>query len=995
MLGLRRVSPTAPQLHLQTPFVRSPRVISIKSTRTINTYVAPTLFTTTKAVPSGTLKYSWNNRLILSSKPLQKTLFRGFSSTTDDNNKPKNTDDESNAIEKTEESAVEEVQETNNNETPTEEAETVPENENTENQENNKNGVARASHDQSTTTPNNTAAPPATQGSIVLKDATDAISYFNQLKLPDQVIVVPLYKRPFFPGTLSQLIVDDPRMLSILKRRKYIHQGIAVFLSTTEDNKPITDASQIAKVGTFGTLWTHDGDGKSFFFSGAYRVAIEEVLETDNQDGKIVARVKRLYDDPWSPDDKEIRACYTELVRTIKEIVRLPGAAYLRAQIASQLQAEDKDAAVMADLTAASCGGDGRLMQEVLETLNVKERLIKTLYLLKNEFEISKLQQKIAQQVEEEANKIGKQHLLRQQLKFIKRELGLEKDDKQDVIEKFEERLKKCKVPEYAMKVINEEMAKLSTLETASSEYNLTRNYLDWLTILPWGIHSEENLDVLHAEKVLDEDHYGLKDVKERILEFIAVGQMKSAIQGKILCFAGPPGVGKTSIGKSIARALSRQFFRFSVGGMSDVAEIKGHRRTYIGAMPGKIIQCLKSVKTSNPVILIDEIDKLGKGWHGDPSSALLEVLDPEQNNSFLDHYLDVPFDISKVLFIVTANVKDAIPGPLLDRMEVINLSGYVLEEKFHIASKYLIPTARSDCGLNENQVELTDGAIRTLIGDYCREAGVRNLQKQIEKILRKVAYKVVKQKPQDKIVVDEKSLSEYVGKPVFNSDKYYEITPPGVVMGLAWTRMGGATLYVETTQDKLSNKPHLKGTGQMGDVMKESSSIAYTYSKYFIDEVDPGNRYFEHADLHMHIPEGATPKDGPSAGCTMVTSLMSLALNKSVRENFAMTGELTLTGKVLPIGGVKEKTIAAKRSGVKTVVFPKDNQKDWEELEDYLKEGLEVHFADYYKDVFAVAFGQTVEEARKINQEKRAAMPKEEPKKKEKKQKDDEEEDD
>jgi Lon-like ATP-dependent protease len=468
-------------------------------------------------------------------------------------------------------------------------------------------------------------------------------------------------------------------------------------------------------------------------------------------------------------------------------------------------------------------------------------------------------------------------------------------------------------------------------------------------------------LDTKKARKVLDEDHFGMEDVKQRILEFIAVGKLSKGIQGKIICFVGPPGVGKTSIGKSIAKSLNREFFRFSVGGLWDTAELKGHRRTYIGAMPGKLIQAMKQVKVSNPVILIDEIDKVGRsGHHGDPTSAMLEILDPEQNKSFLDHYLDVGFDLSRVLFICTANTKDTIPGPLLDRMEVINVSGYVLDEKMNIAGKYLIPTARDQSGLKEKQVEIKKDALKNLIGDYCREAGVRNLQKQIEKIFRKAALKIAEGES-GKITIGHKDLQKFVGKPTFNSDRYYENTPVGVVMGLAYTPLGGATLYIETIVDKLQGKPGLHKTGQMGDVMKESTDIAYSFAKSFVEEVSAGNRFFEQASLHMHIPEGATPKDGPSAGCTMTTSLLSLALNKPARKDLAMTGELTLTGKVLPIGGVKEKTIAAKRSGVKHIIFPKDNQKDFEELPKNVTEGLNVHYANHYRDVFEIAFGQKV----------------------------------
>eukprot|EP01119_Soliformovum_irregulare_P013014 TRINITY_DN342_c0_g1_i4.p1 TRINITY_DN342_c0_g1~~TRINITY_DN342_c0_g1_i4.p1 ORF type:complete len:524 (-),score=179.60 TRINITY_DN342_c0_g1_i4:19-1590(-) len=511
-------------------------------------------------------------------------------------------------------------------------------------------------------------------------------------------------------------------------------------------------------------------------------------------------------------------------------------------------------------------------------------------------------------------------------------------------------------IPASSLEVIEEELGKFSTLEKSSSEYNTTRKYLEWLTGLPWGLYGKENLDIINAEKILDEDHYGLKDVKERILEFVSVGTLKGNIQGKILCFVGPPGVGKTSIGKSIARALNREFFRFSVGGMTEVAEFKGHRRTYVGAMPGKLIQCLKGLKTSNPVILIDEIDKMGTSHYGDPASALLEVLDPEQNGAFLDHYLDVPYDLSKVLFLCTANLKETIPGPLIDRMEVIKVAGYITDEKIHIANDYLIPTARDESGLKKAQVKIDQSAVKHLIQDYCREAGVRNLQKHVEKIFRKVAYKVVT--GEKKVVtVTDKNLEEFVGKPVFNSDRYYDKTPVGVVTGLAWTSMGGATLYIESGLAKSAGKPGLHRTGQMGSVMKESTEISFTVAKNFLEQLDSGNRFFETSAIHMHLPEGATPKDGPSAGVGMVTSLLSLATGKPVKPNLAMTGEVTLTGKVLPIGGVKEKTIGARRSGIKHMCLPLPNKRDFEELPLNLKKGLTVTYCEDYMDVYKAAF--------------------------------------
>jgi len=652
--------------------------------------------------------------------------------------------------------------------------------------------------------------------------------------------------------------------------------------------------------------------------------------------------------------------------------------------------------------------------------------------LLKKEVELGKLQADIGRRVEEKISGDQRRYFLMEQLKSIKKELGMERDDKTALQEKFREKFAPFKddAPAHAVKTIDEELNKLAGLEPSSSEFNVTRNYLEWLTSIPWGHSSEERLDISQAADVLDADHYGLDDVKERILEFIAVGQLRGTTQGKIITMVGPPGVGKTSIGQSIARALDRKFFRFSVGGLSDVAEIKGHRRTYVGAMPGKLVQCLKSTGVSNPVVLIDEVDKLGRGFQGDPASALLELLDPEQNGSFLDHYLDVPVDLSKVLFVCTANVLDTIPGPLLDRMEVVRLSGYIADEKRAIARTYLEKTAKERSGVGEKEASISDGAMKSLIEDYCREAGVRNLQKHLEKIYRKVALKLAKAKgPEvskqmgqarnkvaaakkaletkedelrktsasakskktveaaekeveeakealaaaeaavtdviestavsDPIVVDAgKELIEYVGQPPFQTDRIYDQTPPGVVTGLAWTSMGGSTLYIECTAIHQNGEDNKKGgslttTGQLGDVMKESASIAHTFARSFLAKRFPGNTFFDDKALHIHVPAGATPKDGPSAGCTMITGMVSLATDRPVKPNLAMTGEVTLTGIVMPIGGVKEKTIAARRSGVTTILFPEGNRKDWDELSDDIKEGLEVHFVSTYDEVY------------------------------------------
>ncbi|XP_054731900.1 lon protease homolog, mitochondrial isoform X2 [Anastrepha obliqua] len=661
---------------------------------------------------------------------------------------------------------------------------------------------------------------------------------------------------------------------------------------------------------------------------------------------------------------EEVKALTQEVIKTIRDIITMnPLYRESLQQMLHQNQRVVDNPVYLCDLGASLSAAEPEELQKIMEEMEIPKRLLLALALLKKELELSKLQQKIGREVEEKVKQQHRKYILQEQLKVIKKELGIEKDDKDAIGEKYREKLKDKTVPENVMAVIDEELNKLNFLESHSSEFNVTRNYLDWLTSLPWGVTSTENLSLEQAQEILDHDHYGMEDIKKRILEFIAVSHLKGSTQGKILCFHGPPGVGKTSIARSIARALNREYFRFSVGGMTDVAEIKGHRRTYVGAMPGKLIQCLKKTKTENPLVLIDEVDKIGKGYQGDPSSALLELLDPEQNANFLDHYLDVPVDLSHVLFICTANVIDTIPEPLRDRMELIEMSGYVAEEKVAIARQYLIPQAMRDCGITGDHITINDDALTTLIKSYCRESGVRNLQKHIEKIVRKVAYRFVK-KEGNYFTIAADNLTTFLGKHIFSSDRMYEATPPGVVMGLAWTAMGGSSLYIETAarktgkltkDDDVSGSIHL--TGNLGTVMKESAQIALTVARNYLRDIKADNTFLEKGHIHLHVPEGATPKDGPSAGVTIVTALISLATDRPVRQNLAMTGEVSLKGRVLPVGGIKEKTIAAKRSGVTCIILPEENKKDFAELPSYITDGIEVHFATNYEDVYKIAF--------------------------------------
>lgn len=781
------------------------------------------------------------------------------------------------------------------------------------------------------------------------------------LPYPDQLYLLPLNRRPFFPGMAAPIVIEPGTYYEVLKIvAKTEHKCLGLFLTKKEDVNiyKITrnDLHDVGVVARILRIIPMEQGGAQVVLNMEKRVIIEKTVRSKN----LIAQVKYHDDPPLENLSRELKAYSISIITTIKELLKLNPLFKEELQIFLG-HSDFTEPGRLADFAVALTTATREELQEVLETFDIEKRIDRALMLLKKELDISKLQSTINQRIEATISKTQREFFLREQLKAIKKELGVEKDDKTVDVEKFEERLKSRTVPEPVMRVIREEMDKLSTLEMQSAEYGVCRNYLDWLTIVPWGLYSKEMHDLKKAETILEEDHYGLKDIKERILEFIGVGKLTGGVKGSIIALVGPPGVGKTSIGKSVARALNRKFYRFSVGGMRDEAEIKGHRRTYIGAMPGKMIQALKFCQTMNPVIMLDEVDKMGASYQGDPASALLEVLDPEQNKDFLDHYLDVPCDLSNVLFIVTANVLDTIPEPLKDRMEMLRLSGYIQAEKIEIASKYLIPRNRKLMGLKTGDVIFTKGGIAQIINGYAREAGVRTLENYIKKIMRKVAVKIARVSSKSKkkgagVTITEKNLATYIGKPAFLSDRYYKVNPVGVATGLAWTSMGGATLYIEAVRYP-SEKTEMKLTGQAGDVMKESAQIAWTYAQTALARYAGKVPFFEKSQVHIHIPEGATPKDGPSAGITMVTALLSLLLDKPVRENLGMTGELTLTGRVLPIGGLKEKLIAARRSKLNVLIFPKENLRDYDELPDFLKKGLEIHFVEYYDEVFKIAF--------------------------------------
>lgn len=784
---------------------------------------------------------------------------------------------------------------------------------------------------------------------------------------PNQVYVIPLNRRPFFPGMAAPIVIEPGAFYEVLKIvAKTEHKSMGLFLTKKEDeNVYKVSFDDLYKVGVLARILRiipMEQGGAQVILSMEKRISITKALKS----AKHLRAQVRYYEDESVKLSKELKAYSISIITTIKELLKLNPLFKEELQIFLS-HSDFTEPGKLADFAVALTTATRDELQDVLETYDLHLRIDKALVLLKKELDLSKLQSSITQKMEQSISKTQRDFFLKEQLKTIKKELGLEKEDKTIDLEKFESRLKKRTVPEDVMNVIKEEMEKLSALEMQSAEYAVCRNYLDWLTIVPWGMFSEEAHNLIKAKKLLEQDHYGLKDIKERILEFISVGKLVGGVKGSIICLVGPPGVGKTSIGKSIAHALNRRFYRFSVGGMRDEAEIKGHRRTYIGAMPGKMIQALKFAQTMNPVIMLDEIDKLGSSYHGDPASALLEVLDPEQNRDFLDHYLDVRCNLSNILFIVTANVLDTIPEPLKDRMEVLRLPGYIMDEKIQIAQKYLIPRNRKEMGLKSGEITFTEKALKQIINGYAREAGVRSLENYIKKIMRKVAVRVVqniekaeRKKRKSKTIphhIADKNLEKYLGKPIFTTDRYFEKTPIGVCMGLAWTALGGATLYIEVVQFA-AEKTEMKLTGQAGDVMKESSQIAWSYLQSNHDIYAQGLKFFEKQQIHVHIPEGATPKDGPSAGITMATAILSLLKKQPVIADLAMTGELTLTGKVLPIGGVREKVIAARRSGCKILIFPKDNKRDYDELPQYIRKGLEIYFVETYEEVYRVAFG-------------------------------------
>ncbi len=769
--------------------------------------------------------------------------------------------------------------------------------------------------------------------------------------LPENLIITPIKSRPVFPNTITPVTFSGKEMLQVIEKVYESDDKVFGIVYTKNEAEEDFEKDDYYQVGTAMKIYRVIPMGDNavqVLAQGLQRFTFNKTVQ---ETPYLVWNVNYYYE-PKIEITEEIKAYSLSIMSNVKELLKINP--LLQEQLKMMLQQLSYDQpAKLIDMVASILTSNTDKLQDLLETFGLLQRAEKLIIMLREEIEVSQIQEKIQKQIDEKVNKQQKEFFLKEQLKAIKKELGLEKDDKSVEIDKVQKRLKKLTLTEEAEKVINEEIEKLKVMEATSAEYNVTRSYLETLTELPWGIFSKDNTNIKKARKILDDQHYGLDDVKDRILEFISTIIKRKKLSGSIVCLVGPPGVGKTSIGKSIADALGRKFYRFSLGGMRDEAEIKGHRRTYIGAMPGKFIQSLKTTQTSNPVIMLDEIDKIGTSFQGDPASALLEVLDPEQNKEFLDHYLDVRYDLSNILFVTTANQLDTIPKPLIDRMEIIKLSGYILEEKVQIAKKFLVPKQLEQHGLNKSEVSITNKALEHIIDGYAREAGVRSLENNIKKILRKVTLKATEEEHK-KITVTPKKIEKYLGKPIFSAEELYNKDVPGVALGLAWTALGGATLYIEANAVK-GKTGGFKQTGQLGKVMQESSEIAYSYVRSLLTKNN--TNFFNENFIHLHVPAGATPKDGPSAGITMGLALYSLASNQPVRNDIAMTGELTLTGKVLPIGGVKEKTIAARRVGISELIFPKENKKDFDELPDYITNGIKANFVDYFDEVLSMAF--------------------------------------
>ena len=839
-------------------------------------------------------------------------------------------------------------------------------------------------------------------------------------EVPSEVVIIPIVNSPIFPGMIAPIILSEdkytPELDAYLTKNNYVALNLVKFKDFGEgqenvvqemDEEDLDYESEDEKFSTVTPAADLSQKGitpKDIYKVGVLCKVIKKLKLPDGSVNLLVHGMKRYRAVEYSADapllvaktevfndihepDEELDAYTRSVINQVKKLSEINP--YFNEEMKLAMLNSPSPGS-LADLVAFALSLDVPEAQDFLETLIVKKRFAKLLVYLKREKDVADIQKKITDEVNDKVNKYQREYFLREQLKVIRNELGLDEDDKAKDMKKIKEALDQGGLPEDAKKAAMEELERLESIPDSSPEYNVTRTYLNWMVQLPWNKSTDDKVDIEAAKKILEKDHYGLEKPKERIMEFLAVRKLKPEYDGTILCLAGPPGVGKTSLGHSIAKALGRKFYRFSLGGMKDEAEIKGHRRTYVGAMPGKMIQALKRVEVNNPVIMLDEIDKIGKSYQGDPASALLEVLDPEQNKTFIDNYLDVPFDLSKVLFIATANYVGEIPEALLDRMELIELSGYTIEEKLSIATKWVIPKQLKKHGLTAKEFSLSQLVLKALVSDYAREPGVRVMEQTVAKLCRRAALEKVSNKRFKKFAPAVADLEKYLGPKRFETDKAQKPLQPGIVTGLAWTSFGGDILFIETIPLKGRG---FKLTGQLGDVMGESANLAYSYVKSILQaqieeehkleakkvskkkvskkavtpatvtapavpapNPEEATDFLAKHEIHLHLPAGATPKDGPSAGITMALALYSLSTNQMVRGDIAMTGELSLTGKVLPVGGIKEKVLAAKRAGIKEIILPWQNEKDLKEVPERHRKGMRFHPVKHFDEVLKIA---------------------------------------
>ncbi len=824
------------------------------------------------------------------------------------------------------------------------------------------------------------------------KTQTDHLPVPVKEKFPEELIWLPAKERPPFPGVIASTLVQEAPFIkgaeAILKQREPYFATSYLKDENSQDNfynigciarvlkSARTNDANIAEpmehsVFISETNTEHGGKLQGFLYRALRRIKIESVVARTPYLRVRVRYFKEDAEGVFGLKDAEINSYLSLIISKVKELIRLDSVFVEEMKLFISQHALSSPLLFINLISGHLTAPSPKELQELLAVRGLKERMLRMIYYLQKEVEIFELRKKIDTQVQKEVSKQQRQFFLREQLKYIKKELGIESDEKTLVLEEFTQKAATLKLSARAQQVVTEECRKLSLYDSRSPEYSLVRSYVEWILGMPWTVPELTLPPLVKLAKVLERHHYGMMKVKERILEFMAVEKLKGATRGSILCFLGPPGVGKTSLGKSIAEATGRKFYRFSLGGMRDEAELKGHRRTYVGAMPGKFIQALKVVGTLHPVIMLDEVDKMASGFRGDPASVLLEVLDKEQNQQFLDHYLDVPVDLSKVLFITTANQIETIPLPLLDRMEVVELSGYVPAEKAMIAKRHLLPKLAAEHGVRHGVINIETAALHQLISSYARESGVRSLEKSLAKIFRKAIYTqqltketketaAKKQRPRTKrrsptfknVTIKRDDLKRYLGLELFREERLNTVAIPGVVCGLAWTQLGGTELYVEAAVVRAQEKGEsMRLTGNLGDVMLESAELAYSYVRSYLAAMLSAERYkaFFEQEIHIHVPAGATPKDGPSAGVTMATAILSVLSGNVVPQQTAMTGELTLTGQVLPVGGIREKVVAAKRSCKRKLYLPTGNREDFMEIPASIRRGLQVTFIDEF----------------------------------------------